>query len=62
MVESINIQSRDRADAERKLLQMYPHCEVLDCTEAAAGPAREDGTDLPAILSLISRQDDGDGA
>lgn len=58
VVENLNIQGRDRADADRKLLQMYPHCEVLDCTEVAPGLTREDGADLPGILSLISRQDD----
>lgn len=30
-VESIVIFGRDREDAERKLRQMYRHCEVLRC-------------------------------
>jgi len=31
-VDNIVIGGRDHADAERKLLQMYRHCEVLSCT------------------------------
>lgn len=58
-VENLNIQGRDRADAERKLFQMYPHSEVLECQEVLGlGASREEGMDLSGILSLISRQDD----
>lgn len=57
-VDNLNIQGRDRADAERKLFQMYPHSEVLECREAMAAPGREEGMDLSGILSLISRQDE----
>jgi hypothetical protein len=30
-IDSIVIMGRDRADAERKLYQMYRHCEILRC-------------------------------
>jgi hypothetical protein len=30
-IDSIIIMGRDRADAERKLYQMYRHCEILRC-------------------------------
>jgi hypothetical protein len=30
-VEGIVIMGRDQADAERKLFQMYRHCEILCC-------------------------------
>jgi hypothetical protein len=59
VVENLNIQGRDRPDAERKLFQIYPNSEVLECHEVLGlGPGREEGMDLSGILSLISRQDD----
>ena len=30
-IDSIVIMGRDQADAERKLYQMYRHCEILRC-------------------------------
>ena len=30
IVESLTIQGRDEADAERKLRQMYLHCQILE--------------------------------
>lgn len=30
-ISSIMIMGKDRADAERKLYQMYRHCEILRC-------------------------------
>lgn len=37
-IERIVIAGRDRQDAERKLNQMYRHCEVVSCNNAP--PAR----------------------
>lgn len=31
-VDNLSIHGRDVEDAERKLRQMYHHCEVLECT------------------------------
>ena len=31
IVDKLLIQGRDEADAQRKLRQMYPHCEILEC-------------------------------
>jgi hypothetical protein len=56
-VESLFIQGRDRADAERKLFQMYVGCTVLECSESAPSTGREENLDLGGIISLISRQD-----
>ena len=44
MVDKIVIQARTPADAERKLKQMYPHCEIL---ESNAGVAF-----IPRMLAL----------
>jgi hypothetical protein len=30
-IASINIMGKDRQDAERKLYQMYRHCQILRC-------------------------------
>lgn len=58
LLEQLNIQGRDRADAERKLFQMYPYADVLECLEAAESAGREENIDLSGVLSLISRQGD----
>lgn len=56
VLEHLNIHARDREDAERKLLQMYPHAEVLECIEWGETGERQEGIDLSGVLSLISRQ------
>ncbi len=30
-ISRLNITGRDRAEAERKLKQMYHHCEIISC-------------------------------
>lgn len=39
-IERIAIAGKDRADAERKLNQMYRHCEVIRCDSCPPGQAR----------------------
>jgi hypothetical protein len=41
VVENLTIHGRDEADAERKLRQMYLHCQVLECRAVGGkfGPA-----------------------
>ena len=36
VVENLVIHGRDEADAQRKLRQMYQHCEVTECMLIAA--------------------------
>ncbi len=54
-IESIVIGGMDREDAERKLRQMYRHCEVLRCD--IKGHVQRPGIahSVDDILSLISR-------
>ena len=62
IVEHLMIHGRDEADAERKLRQMYLHCEVLERsvlqpavmqpTPASTNPV---GTSFEEIVSLISK-------
>jgi hypothetical protein len=53
-IESIVIAGRDQEDAERKLRQMYRHCQVVHCRiksdERQGQPAS-----VEEILSLISK-------
>jgi hypothetical protein len=54
-VDNLVVHARDQADAERKIVQMYLHCEIIECRQIVSS-AREEGTDLEAIISLIARQ------
>ena len=56
-VDNLVVQARDQAEAERKVTQMYLHCEILECRQIQTA-ARDDATDLDGIISLISRQGD----
>ncbi|MFN0040332.1 MAG: hypothetical protein ACKVP2_12540 [Burkholderiales bacterium] len=56
-VDNLVVHAKDRADAERKISQMYLHCEIIECKQIQTA-AREDGSDLENIISLISRQAD----
>lgn len=55
-VENLMVQAADRAQAEGRIRQMYPHCEIVECRELTAMP-RDEGASLDSILSLISRND-----
>jgi len=56
-VDNLVVHARDQAEAERKITQMYMHCEILECRQIQMA-ARDDVTDLDGIISLISRQGD----
>jgi hypothetical protein len=53
-VENISILAATREEAERRLRQMYWHCEILDCRQAMAAP-RLELLDVEAVIGLISR-------
>jgi hypothetical protein len=64
IVEHLMIHGRDEADAERKLRQMYLHCEILErsvmqpamMTPSMPAPAAaSDGSTFEEIVSLISK-------
>ena len=64
IVEHLMIHGRDEADAERKLRQMYLHCEILERSvmqpatmqPSLGSPARApDGTSFEEIVSLITK-------
>ena len=47
----------DRAEAKRKIHQIYHQCEIVDCQEVAP-TLKKEGLDLEDVISLITRQDD----
>lgn len=56
LVENLMIHGRDAADAQRKLAQMYRHCEVLECRaqHAARAPSAR-GATLEEVIALVSK-------
>ncbi len=55
-VESIHIHGKDLSDAERKLRQMYRHCEVISCTTIDPDNKISQSADIEELLSLIAKQ------
>jgi hypothetical protein len=64
IVEHLMIHGRDEADAERKLRQMYLHCEILERSvmqpavmqpTLSSPAAASDGSTFEEIVSLISK-------
>ena len=51
--ENIHIMAGTQDDAERRLRQMYHHCEILEC-RAQAVPRRVDTLDVEGIIGMIS--------
>ncbi len=58
-VDNLVVHARDRSEAERRINQMYLHCEILECHELQQ-PVREEDMNLENIISLISRTPDDD--
>lgn len=52
-VENISIVAATQTDAERRLRQMYHHCEILECSTQAV-PRHVDTFDLTGILGMLS--------
>ena len=59
VVDNLLVSARDRAEADRKIQQIYHHCEILDCHEAQA-TLKDDsrGLNLENAISLITREAD----
>jgi hypothetical protein len=53
-VSNLLIAGRDEADARRKLLQMYPGCEVLECV-CEEGEAKLQSLSFEDVAKLITR-------
>jgi len=55
-VDNLVVQARDRAEAERRIKQIYMHCEIIECKQLPS-VAREEVSDLEGIISLIAREE-----
>jgi hypothetical protein len=54
-VDNICIMAANQSDAERRLRQMYQHCEIVHCqTEAVS--LRNDSLDLEGVIGIISNE------
>ena len=56
-IENILIYGKDVPDAERKLRQMYTHCEITQCKTIYPGKKLSQSMDIEDVLTLISRQE-----
>jgi DNA-directed RNA polymerase specialized sigma54-like protein len=57
LVENLQVQAQDRAEAERKITQIYHHCEILECHEVTP-TLKKEGLDLEDVISLINKQEE----
>jgi hypothetical protein len=55
VVDNLQIGARDRAEAERKVGQIYQRCEIIDCLEARQ-PVKEEDFDLESAINLIAKE------
>jgi hypothetical protein len=55
VVENLTIHGREEADAQRKLVQMYPHCHVLECRALGAPAKAEPAASYEEVVSLIAK-------
>jgi hypothetical protein len=54
VVDNLTIHGRDEPDAERKLRQMYLHCQVLEC-RAVGGARRPELATFEDVIALVTK-------
>jgi len=54
-VEAVSLQARDRDEADKRLMQMYLGCTILDC-QTSTPDGREEAASFESVISLISRE------
>lgn len=54
ILDNLNVQARDRSEAERRISQIYHYCEILGCQENAA-TAHAGAADVEGVIALISK-------
>jgi hypothetical protein len=54
-VDNICIMAANQTDAERRLRQMYHHCEIIQCQSEAVSH-RSDPLDLEGVIGIISNE------
>ena len=56
LVENLQLHARDRAEAERKINQIYHQCQIVECQEVTR-TLKKEGLDLEDVVSLINKQE-----
>ena len=59
LVENLQVQARDREEAERKINQIYHRCEIIEWQEVTP-TLKKEGLDLEDVISLINKQKPGE--
>jgi hypothetical protein len=54
VVDNLSILGKDPSDAERKLLQVYPGCEILETRQQSALGPRSGPVTYEEVVDLIS--------
>lgn len=57
LVENLQVQAQDRAEAEHKINQIYHHCEILECHEVTP-TLKKESLDLEDVVALINKQEE----
>ena len=57
VIDNLVVAARDRAEAERKITQIYHHCEILDCQELQQ-TVKEEAITLESVITLIAKETD----
>ena len=57
LVDNLQVSARDRAEAERKISQIYQRCEIIECQEMRQ-PVKDEAFDLESAINLIGRETD----
>jgi hypothetical protein len=55
LVDNLQVQARDQAEAEQKINQIYHQCSILECREVTP-TLRKEGLDLDDVIGLINKQ------
>jgi hypothetical protein len=59
LIDDLQIGGHDRADAERRIGQIYPHSKIVECAEMGAkarAQLDEENFDLESAINLIDRE------
>jgi hypothetical protein len=57
-VDNIQIMAANLTDAERRLRQMYLHCEIVECREQSV-PRRVESLNIEGVIGMISAAPSG---
>ena len=59
LVDNLQVTARDRAEAERKITQIYHRCEVIECVELRQ-TVKDEAFDLESAIDLIGKETEPD--